>query len=116
MDKVWKHDKDVVCIHPSWDLFRGWLAVRESWITIFNNTERINFIITNTKVRTFDNNIAIVVCLENIETTLENGQDIRIGVNATNIFERNGLNKWWLLVHHHGSVVTNYMPPNVSSQ
>ena len=116
MDKLWKHDEDVVCIHPGWDLFRGWLAVRESWITIFNNTERIKFIITNTKVRTFDNNIAIVVCLENIETTLENGQVIRIGVNATNIFERNGLNKWWLLVHHHGSVVTNYMPPNVSSQ
>jgi len=116
MDKLWKHDEDVVCIHPGWDLFRGWLAVRESWITIFNNTERIKFIITNTKVRTFDNNIAIVVCLENIETTLENGQVIRIGVNATNIFERNGLNKRWLLVHHHGSVVTNYMPPNVSSQ
>ena len=34
MDKLWKHDEDVVCIHPGWDLFRGWLAVRESWITM----------------------------------------------------------------------------------
>jgi ketosteroid isomerase-like protein len=115
MDKLWKHDEDVVCIHPGWDLFRGWLAVRESWITIFNNTEMMRFIITNSKVRTFDNNIAIAVCLENIETTLENGQAIKIGVNSTNIFERNDLNNW-LLIHHHASVVTNYMPPNFSSQ
>jgi len=117
MDKLWKHDEDVVCIHPGWDLFRGWLAVRESWITIFSNTERIRFVITNTKVRSYDKNIAsVVVCLENIETILENGQVIKIGVNATNIFERNDLNKW-LLVHHHGSsVVTNYIPQNVASQ
>jgi hypothetical protein len=50
MDKLWKHDEDVVCIHPGWDLFTGWLAIRESWITIFSSTEMIRFIITNTKV------------------------------------------------------------------
>jgi ketosteroid isomerase-like protein len=114
MNRIWKHDDDVVCIHPGWDLFTGWLAVQESWITIFNNTEKIRFIITNTKVRLFDNNIAVVVCLENIETALGDGQDINIGVNATNIFEQNELNKW-LLIHHHGSPVANYIPPNVSS-
>ena len=114
MNRIWKHGDDVVCIHPGWDLFTGWLAVKESWITIFNNTEKIRFVITNTKVRLFDNSIAVVVCLENIETTLENGHGIKIGVNATNMFEQNGLNKW-LLIHHHGSPVANYLPPNVSS-
>jgi len=117
MDNLWKHDENIVCIHPGWDLFRGWLAVRESWITIFNNTENIRFVITNTNVKLFDHDVAaVVVCLENIETTLENDQVIKIGVNATNIFEQNEQNKW-LLVHHHGSPVTNYyIPPNVSSQ
>ena len=119
MDKIWKQDDYVICIHPGWDLFRGWLAVRESWITIFNNTENIRFVITNTNIRLFDHNIAaaaaIVVSLENIETILENGQVIKIGVNATNIFEQNEQNKW-LLVHHHGSPVANYIPPNISSQ
>jgi hypothetical protein len=119
MDKLWKHDENVVCIHPGWDLFTGWLAIRESWITIFRNTDMIRFVITNTKVRIFDNNsnriVAVVVCLENIETTLANKQVIKIGVIATNIFERNELNQW-LLIHHHGSSVTNYIPPNVSSQ
>jgi ketosteroid isomerase-like protein len=113
---LWKHNEDVVCIHPGWDLFTGWLAIRESSITIFSSTEMIRFIITNTKVRIFGNDkrTAVVVCLENIETSA-NGQVIKIGVIATNVFERNELNKW-LLIHHHGSSVANYIPPNISSQ
>jgi ketosteroid isomerase-like protein len=116
MDKLWKHDENVVCIHPGWDLFTGWLAIRESWITIFSNTEMITFTITNTKTRIVDNKIAVVVCLENIETTSANGRVIKIGVIATNIFERNEQLNQWLLIHHHGSPVTSYIPPNVSSQ
>lgn len=116
MDKLWMHDENVVCIHPGWDLFTGWLAVRESWITIFSNTEVIRFVITNTKVRALDNKAAVVVCVENIETTSTDGRIIRIGVIATNVFERNEQLNQWLLVHHHGSPVANYIPPNVSSQ
>ena len=111
MEGLWKHEDNVVCIHPGWDLFTGWLAIRESWITIFHNTEMIKFIITNTKVRVFDN-IAVVVCLENIETFL-NGEIVRLGVMATNIFEQ--IENQWLLIHHHGSSVSNYIPPNISS-
>src|SRR5690349_21953598 len=93
MDNLWKHDENIVCIHPGWDLFTGWLAIRESWITIFTNTEMIKFIITNTKVR-FLGNIAVVVCLENIET-LVNGEILRLGVIATNVFEQ--IDNQWLL-------------------
>jgi hypothetical protein len=115
IDRLWKHDENDVCIHPGWDLFTGWLAIPESWVTIFSSTEMIRFIITNTKVRIFDNNrTAVVVCLENIETSA-NGQVIKIGVIATNVFERNELNKW-LLIHHHGSSVANYIPPNITSE
>jgi ketosteroid isomerase-like protein len=115
MDNLWKHDDNVICIHPGWDLFTGWLAIRESWITIFENTEIIKFTITNTKIRTFDK-VAVVVCLENIETTSADGRVIKIGVIATNIFERNEQLNQWLLIQHHGSPVTNYIPPNISSQ
>ena len=75
----------------------------------------IKFTITNTKIRTFDK-AAVVACLENIETTsADGGRVIKIGVIATNIFESKQPNRW-LLIHHHGSPVTNYIPPNVSSQ
>jgi ketosteroid isomerase-like protein len=117
MEQVWKHSDDVVCVHPGWDLFRGWTAVRESWMTIFQNTERIQFIITNAKVRAFENIVAVVVCLENIETII-NQDKIRMGVIATNIFERQRIVRndedEWLMIHHHGSPVSNYIPPNVS--
>ena len=64
----------------------GWLAIRESWITIFQNTEVIKFNITNPKVRLFDNN-GIIVCQENIESSV-NGREEKISIIATNIFER----------------------------
>ena len=121
MEVVWKHSDDIVCIHPGWDLFTGWIAVRESWMTIFQNTERIKFIITNAKIRVFDNVVAVVVCLENIQSNVNQSKN-RIGVVSTNIFERqltvdeynNEHNEKWLMIHHHGSPVSNYIPPNVS--
>ena len=112
MERIWKHEDKVICVHPGWDLFIGWFAIRDSWVTIFRNTDRIKFVLTNTKVRVFDASMAVVVCLENIETLL-NGQSIRYGVIASNIYEQ--MQNQWLLVHHHGSPVSNYMPPNISS-
>lgn len=114
MDNVWKHDENVICVHPGWDLLVGWLAIRESWDTIFKYTEVIKFNITNAKVRIFDNSdIGVVVCQENIESSV-NGQQDKIGVIATNIFERYG--NQWHLIHHQGSSISNYMPPNLSPQ
>ena len=121
MEEVWKHSDDVVCVHPGWDLFTGWMAVRESWMTIFQNTERIQFLITNAKIRIFENIIAIVVCLENIQSNVNQNKMI-MRVIATNIFERqpivknnnNNDEEKWLMIHHHGSLVSNYIPPNVS--
>jgi hypothetical protein len=26
VERLWRHDDDVVCICPGWDLFTGWLA------------------------------------------------------------------------------------------
>ena len=117
MEEVWKHSDEVVCVHPGWDLFRGWTAVRESWATVFQNTERIQFLIANAKVRVFENLIAVVVCLENIETII-NQRKIRTGVIATNIFERQhnvrSVKDEWRMIHHHGSPLSDYIPPNVS--
>jgi hypothetical protein len=113
MDNLWKHDETVICVHPGWELLVGWLAIRESWLTIFQNTEMIKFNITNTKVKLSDNT-GIVVCQENIESSINGQQQDRNGVIATNIFERS--RNRWLLIHHQGSSISNYMPPNLSPQ
>jgi len=117
MEEVWKHSDDVICIHPGWEMFTSWTAIRESWVRIFENTKKIEFFITNVKVKAFEKT-AIVVCLENIDSDMENKNIVRTGVTATNIFEKqnvnnNKYNNEWLMVHHHGSSVANYMPPNV---
>jgi hypothetical protein len=80
MDNLWKHDENVICVHPGWELLVGWLAIRESWVMIFQNTEVIKFNITNPKIRLFDNDgTGIVVCQENIGSSI-NGQLDKIGV------------------------------------
>ncbi len=111
MERIWDHGDDAVCIHPGWDLFTGWLAIRESWTAIFENTGTISFLITNAKIKVFGD-IAVVVCLENIESTIYE-HAIKSGVLATNIFKK--LKGDWLMIHHNGSIETNYLPPNVST-
>ena len=59
------------------------------WMTIFQNTERIQFLITNTKIRMFENIIAIVVCLENIQSNVNQNKMI-MRVIAT-IFSKDSL-------------------------
>ena len=78
----------------------------------------IKFFLTNVKIKAFEK-IAIVVCLENIDSVIEDENRIRMGVIATNIFEKQNVNNHkynneWLMIHHHGSAVANYTAPNVS--
>ena len=110
MESVWSHNDNCICIHPGWEMFVGWIAIRESWATIFANTENIKFTITNSKTRIYQEVIAVITCLENIEM-FRNEEKIQLGVIATNIFEYNKSQKKWLIVHHHGSPLSNYFPP-----
>ena len=110
MESIWSHNDNCICIHPGWEMFVGWLAIRESWVTIFANTENIKFTINNSKTRIYHEVIAVITCLENIEM-FRNEVKIQSGVVATNIFEYDNNQKRWLLIHHHGSSLSNYFPP-----
>jgi hypothetical protein len=117
--KKWERSGNIVMMLSAYILDGRCLQVgQESWVSIFENTKKIKFFITNVKVKAFEK-IAIVVCLENIDSDMENKNIARTGVIATNIFEKqhvnnNKYNNEWLMVHHHGSSVANYMPPNVT--
>jgi hypothetical protein len=28
MEEVWKHSDDTICIHPGWEMFTSWTAIR----------------------------------------------------------------------------------------
>jgi hypothetical protein len=113
MDNIWSHNDNCICIHPGWEMFVGWLAIRESWMTIFANTENIKFTITNTKIRLYEGIVGVVTCVENIKMILNEGK-IFNGVVATNIFEYDSNQKRFLLVYHHGSPISDYLPPTNS--
>ncbi len=99
MDRVWLHDDSVKCVHPGWELLSGWEEVRESWARIFENTERMQVIISNVEVQIYGD-VAWVVCNQNITSTTDSGFDTAL-IQATNIFLRRGEN--WLMIHHHAS-------------
>jgi hypothetical protein len=56
-------------------MFTSWTAIRESWVRIFENTRMIKFFISNIKIKAFEN-IAIVVCLENIDSVIGDENEI----------------------------------------
>jgi ketosteroid isomerase-like protein len=47
MARVWAGGDDDLCVHPGWPALRGWDAIRASWEQIFQNTARMDFILTN---------------------------------------------------------------------
>jgi len=99
MQEVWAKDNSIKCIHPGRDVLVGWKEVMDSWMTFFENTQYIEFNITNEHISVVGS-MAWVVCTENILSSVD-GRIVRSTVIATNIFEKRG--KEWLMVHRHGS-------------
>jgi ketosteroid isomerase-like protein len=89
------------CVHPGWNMLRGWKEIRNSWERIFKNTAYIEI---NTDIITVEvrETIAYIVLVENVLQIID-GRRIEAKSMATNVFEFLG-GKWYL-VHHHGSPI-----------
>ncbi len=103
MERVWAHEDAVSCIHPGWPLAEGWVAVRETWAVIFENTQEMKFRITDERIDV-SGDLAWVVCIERVSTGGSSGL-----VLATNVlrFSADG----WKIVHHHGSAIAPEQAP-----
>jgi len=99
MEKIWLKESYIQCIHPGWRLLAGWEAVMESWREIFKNTQDIQFLLTEVRIRVQDS-LAWVTVYENITSRVEEETSTGI-VLTTNIFERKP--EGWFIIHHHGS-------------
>lgn len=97
MAAVWEHSGRVVCVHPGWQILRGWPAVEESWRRILGGPGRNQFILTNIAV-TVHGQIAWVTVDENLVAGTTAGT-----IAASNVFVRDTGS--WKLVLHHGSPV-----------
>jgi len=108
LDRIWVQADRTTCMHPSWQLVRGWKAVRESFVAIFAEPEKLRFTLTNVGVQ-IRGDLAWVTLCENISSgtlaTRLSGQTMM----ATNILER-GDDSRWRVVHHHASPMPKHNP------
>ena len=98
MSVVWDHGENVVCTHPGWASLRGWAKVASSWFVLFQNEQRLQFILTNEHVDVRGDTAWVT-----IDENIIDG-DRGVTVAALNVFAREATNGWRMVVHH-GSAV-----------
>ena len=99
MSRLWEHTDRIVCTHPGWASLRGWARVSASFFALFQNSQHLQFILTN-EVAVAVGDMAWVSIDENILDV-----DGATTVAALNVFARHPDGRW-LMVVHHGSPVT----------
>jgi ketosteroid isomerase-like protein len=105
MSQVWEHSDRVTCTHPGWATLRGWAQVAASFFALFQNGQRLQFILTEERAEVVGD--AAWVCVD--ENIID---DMRTGgtAAAVNVFGRDDVEGWKLVVHH-ASVVGASEPP-----
>ncbi len=98
--KLWWHDDQASCIHPGWDIRRGWPLVRAAYEDIFENTKSIRFALGDVQVHLVGD-LAYITCVENLVSEEQDLSDYLGAVLATNVFERR--HGEWKMIHHHAS-------------
>jgi ketosteroid isomerase-like protein len=112
MRGVWTCTPADVCIHPGWDIHRGWAAIRESWRAIFAGTGYMRFEVSDVNVQVHGSVIQLT-CIENIYA-VTGSVTHHSRVACTNLFVETELG--WRLTLHHGSPVASSMSHENHSQ
>jgi ketosteroid isomerase-like protein len=98
MSQLWEHSDRATCTHPGWSTLRGWARVAASFFTLFQNGQRLQFILTDVHAH-LDGDVAWVSLDENV-------LDVEgFSTAAMNLFTR-GADGEWHMVAHHASLIT----------
>jgi ketosteroid isomerase-like protein len=100
MQSVWANNESVVCIHPGWEVIRGFDGIIQSWENIFAGSENLEIKLSDIKVT--DGGMVWVSCQENLFAMSTSGVQVS-KVHATNLFEK--IEDQWKMVLHHASSV-----------
>ncbi|MGF1497176.1 MAG: nuclear transport factor 2 family protein [Elainellaceae cyanobacterium] len=101
MGMIWSKGAASLCVHPGRHALRGWEQIRESWETIFKNTEYLEIDIELVTVEV-NGGLGYVVLVEHLFQVVR-GRRLEAQSVATNLFEQ--MSDRWYIVHHHGSPV-----------
>jgi len=107
MKSIWAQYNSVTCIHPGWEVIRGFDGIIESWENIFVGSENLEIKLSDIKV-TGAGKMIWVSCQENLFAMSMSGVQVS-KVHATNLFEKVG-DQWKMVLHHASSL------PQISRQ
>ena len=94
MSIVWEHSDRVLCTHPGWASLHGWGRVAASFFALFQNAQRLQFILTNESAEILGDTAWVSVdenILDAASTTT---------VAALNLFVREPGGPWLMVAHH----------------
>lgn len=100
MKSVWAQNESVACIHPGWEVIRGFDGIIQSWENIFAGSENLEIKLSDIEVT--DGGMIWVSCQENLFAMSMSGVQVS-KVHATNLFEK--IEGQWKMVLHHASSV-----------
>lgn len=101
MTSLWWQGSTSLCIHPGSQPILGWSEIRDSWDSIFRNTNSLEIDIEIVKAET-DRSLAYVMVRE-IVLQSNRGKKMKAQSMATNIFQK--MAQKWYIVSHHGSPI-----------
>jgi ketosteroid isomerase-like protein len=101
MNLLWWQGSSSLCVHPGGKVLTGWEEIRDSWESIFQNTDSFEIDLEVVKIE-IDSCLAYVVVRE-IVLQSSRGRKVKAPSIATNIFQK--MAQKWYLVHHHGSPI-----------
>ena len=101
MSSLWEHTDRVLCTHPGWATLRGWGPVAASFFALFQSSQSLQFVLTEERVHV-EGDVAWVAVDENLL-----GDQGGSTVAALNVLVRDAGTGQWLVVAHHGSVVSS---------
>jgi ketosteroid isomerase-like protein len=101
MGEVWVQDQRAKCVHPGWTMLEGWEAIRQSWESVFDPSDRVLIELSNVSCEV-KGDVAWVTCIQRLTYVNRIPMGVSISI-STNIFERKGGR--WLMVLHHASPI-----------
>jgi ketosteroid isomerase-like protein len=98
MSQLWEHSDRVLCTHPGWATLQGWGRVAASFFALFQNAQRLQFILTNDTAEVIGDTAWVAVD----ENILDTGNATTVA--ALNLFTRDAAGDWMMVVHHASAV------------
>ena len=104
----WAQTEADFCVHPGWEMLRGWEEVRESWRAIVAGAAYMR-IHPSEEVVVVHGDMGHVTCVEEIYT-IAGGVTTHARVASTTLFIRTPLG--WRIEGHHGSPIAAALSVN----